>query len=403
MWTFLIGNLLTNPALSGKIANFKEATFVNVYPKGLVNHPEWLFGKLNEVSNAQYSTFNSPFVELLVTFTPADNFTGYLITIQFKGDSKIKAEWMAAANEAAGTLLGVQKFASPREARDKVNEAIFRGLDVLQTQVGTTFMPDMAIRYQDELYLNGQTLEVWQRSDSIPIILEPVNGQGQLLSGNLMWIGARKRNDQAAEFIPYQNGQTTVSITKDSLRTSMFIKVKEFSIKPEEIIKSILIEVINESIAKARSDLDKIKNDTADVSNQISNLISELNAKSPLFAGNLQVEFQEEPVSDERDGTIQELDDLRKNPKIESFVELNRKYFRLAAQLVLQIKIEVLISEIINDPSKINEFVQLIKTDSPEFIAEVLINFASSEENRIKLKVLVINFFNKKINEMASR
>ncbi|MCE2894675.1 MAG: hypothetical protein LW721_09550, partial [Flammeovirgaceae bacterium] len=163
--TDLLQSFVQNPELSLRLNAFRKATFVNVYPKGLLNGNEWILKKLNEIADAQYNTLNPPSLTLEVWFTPDATASRYLVTALFKTtEDKLRAA-VAAANPALSSALLGKTYAQPRLAKADVNAAIFAALDALQTAIGSTFAPNIAIRYNDVMYLNNQTIEVWQKAN----------------------------------------------------------------------------------------------------------------------------------------------------------------------------------------------------------------------------------------------
>src|SRR5690606_10956888 len=157
----LITGFITNPELSVRIAEFRASSFVRIYPKGLIHSEESLFQKLNDVSHAQYSVMNAPYVIAEVWFTPVDQYSGYLITFNFRGSNEIK-ENLSTVNSAMNARLSGRKFTTPKEGKEAINEALFYGIDQLTALFGSTYAPTIAIKYNDELYTHNQTIEVWQ-------------------------------------------------------------------------------------------------------------------------------------------------------------------------------------------------------------------------------------------------
>jgi hypothetical protein len=399
----LAASFITNPELSLKISTFRAASFVNVYPKGLVYSNEWLFKKLNEVSNAQYSVMNAPYVNMEVLFTPANNGTSYMVTIVFKGSPEIK-ESLTDANKAASDVLHGEQFSRPREGKEKINAAIFAGLDKLQEILGSAYTPNIAIKYDEELYLNNQTLEAWQKPGGA-ITLEAVDKNGTPLTGSLTWTNAIG-NGNTIEYKVDEASTTKVTVKRGNDQISFNVRVKEFTLNVEDLLKEILLEVITEKIQSARESLDKVKNDSSDLARKIDETKAQLNVQSGFAAYDHITpsgEAVDEGIIDFREGTPAELEDIRKDNTKNNFIEFHRAKFLLLAQALLQIKIEVFLEDILKNDGNIEAYAKAIKDNSPQLIADLILNMIRKPENRSQVKDIVVNFLNKQIDEVVSK
>ena len=392
--------IITNPELSVKIAEVRGATFVNIYPKGILQSNEWLITKLNEVSNAQYDVLNAPYVTLEVAFTPVTN--GYTVMLTLRSSNQITHN-LADINSIMNRAINGQVFAKPRDAKEKVNKAIFEGLDKLNTLLGQAYAPKIAIRYNDELYLNGQTIETWQRTKET-ITLTAVNTIGAPLQGVISWTNAMGSSANATVAVDVKGiKQVTVKSGADLITVS--VNVKEFEVDLEDVIKEILIKVINDKIAEAREKIDSIKNTSVQLDGQIVETKKVLDARVGMIAtsqssGEIVIE---EEIIDERKGTAEELVQLKQDETNNKYIELHRRKFIVIAEILLQIKIEVLLADIIRDDGNMQAYIAAIKDSSPRLITDLILNLTRKPENRAELKNIIVNYLNEQIHEMASR
>jgi hypothetical protein len=399
----LLQSYVQNPELSVRLNSFRQATFVNVYPKGMLNGPEWILKKLNEISEAQYSTLNAPYLTIEVWFTPDATASSYTVTALFKTtDTKLTAA-VAKVNPTMSSALVGKTYAQPRLAKNDVNKALFAALDALQTEIGEAFAPNIAVSYNNQLYTHNQTIEVWQKANE-GITLQAVDRNSAPLTGTLTWTGV-VGSSTSVKFPIGKTGLERISLRRGADQISLLVKVKEFSFNPEDILKQILIEAINDLVTKARKDLSKVREDSTNVETQLNVVQSELDARAGAteLTSAATTEFFEETIVDEREGTNAELENLRKDVKVNSFIELNRKRFQLIAQALLQIKIEILLQDLIKNNAKQTEYIEAVKNESPQLIADLIINVFQKPENRTSLKDIFIGFLNKQINEVASR
>jgi hypothetical protein len=399
----LAASFITNPELSLKISEFRAASFVNVYPKGLVHSNEWIFKKLNEVSAAQYSIQNAPYVNMETLFTPANNNTSYMVTIVFKGSPEI-TQSLSDVNKAASDVLHGAQFKTPREGKEKINAAIFAGLDKLKEILGSAYAPNIAIKYSEELYLNNQTLEAWQKPGGT-VRLEAVDKNGTPLTGSLTWTNAIG-NGSTIEYKVDEATTTKVTVKRGTDQISFTVRVKEFTLDVEDILKEILIEVLSDKISEAREKIKEMKSDSASVVSGITVVKQQLDIRSGLAdatpnASNVQV-FTEEIV-DESEGSAQQLQALLRDESSRSFIELHRRKFLLVADALLQVKIEVFLADIIRNEGSVNAYIDAIKDSSPHLIADLILNLTRKPENKNQIKDIIVNYLNKQIDEVVSK
>jgi hypothetical protein len=393
----LASAFLTNPELSAHIAEFKAATFVNVYPLGLVNHPEWLFRKLNDISKAQYSTLNAPHVMVEVQFTPADNFTGYLITLVFKGNDPLKDEWIRLANQQAGISLAAQKFASPLQAKDKVNAAIVAGLDALKASIGNTFMPNLAIRCNDETFLNNQVIELWQRADSTGVVLQAVTGEGTPITSLLTWTGARKREGQSAVFLPTQAGDVPVSVQRGTEKITVRMRVKEFSIDLNQLLKKLIVEAISQKRQQAATRLLELRQDSVANAVAIRNLLAQIEQGNfPMEAtGNTLFPVFTNPVtltdsSAFRDASL---------PRTANLRELKKRQ-RLHHNIRRNLNVEALADLLVNNPSQLDSLLNQLVRSSGQLIARLIVGKDRQGQENVA-RDIVVDYVNEHLKQLT--
>lgn len=400
----LLKAFVTNAELSVKLAEFRQTTFLNVYPKGMLLGDEWILRKLNEVADAQYSVLNAPYLTTEVWFKPNADATNYTVSILFKTTDDRLRDYIVQVNPTLNGILTGKSYAKPRDAKADVNAALFDGLDRLKTLVGVTFAPKIAIRFNDELYLHNQTIETWQKTaGSVDLIA--VDKNNLPLTGSVTWTNALG-NTSAAKFPVGTTGLTRVNLKAGVDQISVLVNVKEFSFNVEDLLKQILMEVINDKIGEARKNVDKIVADTLIVGNQIKQTGQTLDARAGYTDATSTVslvEVQPELFSDSREGTSAELQELRNDEISNNFIEQHRRKFALIAQGLLQIKIEKFLNDIIVSEVSVNLYVKAIEEGSPQLIAELITNLVRKPENRTQIKDIVISFINKQINEVVSK
>lgn len=393
----LAASFITNPELSVKLSEFRTATFVNVYPKGLVYSNEWLFKKLNDVSHAQYSVMNAPYVNMEVVFTPVNNNTAYMVTIVFKGSPEI-TQSLSDANKAASDVLHGLQFSNPREGKAKINAAIFAGLDKLQQVFGSTYAPDIAVKYNEELYLNNQTLEAWQRANE-PIILSAVDRNGILLTG-VTWTNATGNSDGTAQFPVTATGITRVTVKRGSTQINVNVKVKEFTLDWKDILRQVLQEVINQLLTEGERAITEAieKRQAARLQaiqdyQRLKALLEQQYTSSSLPA---EASFTREarPQAPADALTIAPPDDERYRTSILSFANFKQLLVNEELKEIRKLALMLLLN-----PDNFDKLIKLVEADLAQVAAQLIIDLARGA-GRDELKTFATQYVNQKLDQV---
>lgn len=393
----LASSFITNPELSMKVSEFRAATFVNVYPKGLVYSEEWLFKKLNEVSHAQYSVMNAPYVVTEVLFTPVNNNTAYMVTIVFKGSPEI-TQSITEANSAASNVLHGLQFSNPRDGKGKINEAIFAGLDKLQQIFGSAYAPNIAVKYDDELYLNNQTLEAWQRANE-PITLSAVDRNGSLLSG-VTWTNATAIGEGTAQFPITATGTTKVTVKRGNDQINVNVKVKEFTLDWKEILRQVLQEVINQLLTEGERAITEAieKRQAARLQaiqdyQRLKALLEQQYASASLpTETNFTREARPEAPADVL--IIAPPDDERYRTSILSFANFKQLLVNEELKEIRKLALMLLLN-----PDNFDKLIKLVEADLAQVAAQLIVDLARGA-GRDELKTFATQYVNQKLDQV---
>jgi hypothetical protein len=395
----LAANFITNPELSVKIDEFKSITFLDVYPKGLVNNEEWIYSKLNQITEAQYSVMNIPFVELNVVFTRTAQ-GEYLVLPLFKGNDKLEAAWITEANATMSALIYQQKFTSPRQAKEKVNACIFAGLDKLSALVGNTFVPNMAVRYNDDIYLNNQTIEVW-RSDNT-VALQAVNGKLEPLTGTLTWTGAQKQDDQTAQFTATTIGDVPVSVQQGAEKITVKMRVKEFSLRWQDILKTVLREVIEQLMVEGEAaiteSIEKRKQSQQQALKEYTTLKVLIEEQSRRLS-QFEVTETTSPVTSSAGKMLVTSvpDDDRYTKAISAYLNFRKLFVEEQFKEVRKIMLASLLVQ-----GNFNKLGSVLERDLTQVATQLIILLARGE-GRDELKLFAQQYINQKLDEVISQ
>jgi hypothetical protein len=397
----LAASFITNPELSMKIAEFRGATFVNVYPKGLVHSNEWVFKRLNDISHAQYSVMNAPYVNMEVVFTPINNNTAYMVTILFKGSPEVNAQDLSEANAAASGLLHSKQYRAPRESKDDVNKAIFAGLDKLQALFGSTYAPNIAVKYNDELYLNNHTLEAWQRTGEA-ITLSAVDRNGTLLSG-VTWTNATASGEGTAQFSAATTGTTRVTVKRGNEQIVVNVRVKEFTVDWRDILRQVLTEVINQLLTEGEQAITESieRRQAARLQaiqdyQRLKSLLEQQYASSslPAEASFTRGDRQQAPADEL---VIPPPDDERYRTSILSFANFRRLLVDEELKEIRKLALMLLLN-----PDNFNKLFALVEEDLAQVAAQLIIDLARGA-GRDELKNFASQYINQKLDEVLIR
>lgn len=388
----LASSFITNPELSVLISEFKASTFVNVYPKGLMHSEEWLYKKLNQVADAQYSTLNAPYVSLEVWFTPVDQNTGYLVTLNFKGSAEIK-ETISTANTKANQALSGSKFSEPRESKTKVNEAIAVGLAELKTLLGSTYAPNIALLYNEEMYLNRNTIEAWQ-STGKTIELKAVDKNGNLLTESVIWTNATGIGSIATYPLDAV-GTNSVTLRAGSNQISVNVKVKEFTLDVNELLKRLIVEALTAKKKRATDDLVVLREDSVNNTTSLRDAIARLEKDNfPLEnTGTTLTPLFSEPILTDSATA------LTSNEKVESFNHL-RKRKKLLNTIKQNLNVSAFADLVVDNPDRLNELVDELLRSSGELIANLILG-KDSKGQEDAARDIVVDYINQTLEELG--
>ncbi|MBL6446570.1 hypothetical protein JMN32_09630 [Fulvivirga sp. 29W222] len=394
----IAGAFLFNGELQSEIYEFKESSFVNFYPYGLIEDQHWTIKKLNEISLARDDSKNAPYIVSNVIFVPNNELTLYKVKITLSGSEQIDINLNEVASQMNAELTS-QEFSAPAGAKETVNKVLFKGMTRIKELLGNSMIPNLALRFNDQNYVHGNNIEVWKNEE--PILLRAITD-----SETVEWEGVINPDGMTASVDVSEVGQKVVTLSSADGSISVNVIVKEFNLDVEEILKELLKEVIRERVQAAREKIDSLTTAQEGLKEAIGQqhttyLQSEgyqltVNAEE----GDNNIIYFEE-VEDSFEGTQADLIALRGDENINAMIESHRQFFLAAARVVLEINIETFLAGVIDDQETINRFAQSIRDNSPELIADLILNMTRKPENRTELKAMVINYVNEQINIVA--
>jgi hypothetical protein len=394
----MLQSFVQNPELSAHLNGFRKATFVNVYPKGMLNGQEWILKKLNEISDAQYNVLNAPYLTVEVWFTPDATAQSYTVTALFKTtDEKLNASVAKVNPILSGALLG-KTYAQPRLAKNEVNAALFAALDALQAEIGNAFAPNIAIGYNNNIYTNNQTIEVWQKANE-GITLRAVDKNDVLLAGPVTWTGV-VGTGTTVRFPITKVGHERVTLKAGKDQVSVLMNVKEFNIDLNSLLRKLIVEVLTAKKKKAIDTLATLRQDSIANVSEIARRITELEqynfplettgvTLTPFFADPVTLTdssaFLNATGGDKRAGSFSE---LRKRKKIHKVL---RHTLNIAAFADLVVK----------DQNRFNTLLDDLLKNSGQLIANLILGKDSKGQEDVA-RSIVIDYLNKNLERLAS-
>lgn len=300
-------------------------------------------------------------------------------------------------------------IAKRKELASKFKPNLALGVKTLTETVNENFLPKLVITYEGNVYRPGEEIEVGMDPDSTAgIRLIARNRDGTEPKRSVVWSFApetveRKVRGSDLVFPLNTAGQWAIMAESGSLKATVGVKVVNFNLDWKSIMKEILKEVVNESIAVARAKIDSLA--AAGSQDQLLEEYKEilvedgfdLTAQPP---ASFSMSF--EMRSEERVLTDSEFEAYFRTDKKRRFLDNLGTFMIAAAQIALQVEIETYLNTIIDDPNQMNGLVEDIKESSPELIIELVTNLASKPDTRSDIKKIVIDFLNQRINEVAN-
>jgi hypothetical protein len=399
----LAKSALTNPELGAKLASFKEATSVNVYPLGMMGGNEWIVAKLNRLSRAQYSVLNAPYLTLEVWFTPDATASSYTVAALFKTTEDKLRPAVLKVNPALSSALTGKTYAQPRLAKADVNAALFAALGTLQVEIGSSFTPAIAIRYNDQRYTHNQTIEVWQKANE-GITLQAVDKDNVPLTGTLTWAGVTGSGNTVT-FPIGKAGLERITLKRGKDEMSVLIKVKEFSLNPEDLIKQIVRQLLLEKNNSSADSIKLLQKDSVVVSQELSKkLIDYGSGISFSQDGNPVPESVQTQVvkieNNERILSSIEVGNIKADPKRKIILELLAKKWKGLKALASLLRLKVLINTLIDDPAKLETFIKSLGNDMEKLVANLVVN-GMKKDTETEIRKIIAKFVNDKIEALV--
>lgn len=396
----LAAAIVTNPDLSIRLANFKGATYLNVYPKGMVDSEEWIFAKLNSISDAQYDVLNAPYLALGVWFTPVNNYTGYQVKLTLNTSPEVTQDFQTALAQANATLAG-QTFAAPRAAKTVVNLAIDQLLTGVQQIVGYAYAPNLAIRFDDDLYLNGQVIETWQRTDT-ELMLEAVDREGNPVAGAVTWTNATGTGSRAT-VSANTVGSTSLQAAHGTDVIQVTLKIDEFTIDWRELLKTLLQEVITqlveegdqaitESIEKRKAAQQESQADQK----RLNTLLEQQMASLPDFET---IDITDDLVTNATDDKVLVTDlpdDERYHRFVESLLKLRQLFIEEQFKEVRKVMLAVLLTS-----DHFDKLLAVLEEDMAQVASELILKLAQGE-GKDEIKSYLTQYLNTKLDAVIA-
>ncbi|MEO9964869.1 MAG: hypothetical protein ABJF11_03720 [Reichenbachiella sp.] len=292
---------------------------------------------------------------------------------------------------------------------ERLKPNLAAGVKILTENVDENFLPKLVITYDGNVYRPGEEIEMGMEA-AAEIRLIAMNRDGSEPKRNVVWSFApetveRKVRGSDLVFPLSTAGRWAILAESGSLKATVGVKVVDFNLDWREVLKAILKEVVNESIATARFKIDSLANDTLSYTTEIQqqrNVLLEregYTVNSSTATVSSDIYFEE--VDDSQNMTQSELDAFMQDEQAKAYVELHRKWYIVTAQILLQLNIEVFLNALIDDPKRLDDFVSEVKNSSPELIISLITNLSSRPDGRLDIKNLIINHLNKQIQDAA--
>ncbi|MBY0434949.1 MAG: hypothetical protein K2U26_12640 [Cyclobacteriaceae bacterium] len=387
--------LVFNPELRQRLGQFRQNTFVNVYPQGMLAGEEWILKKLNEVSLAQYSVMNPPFITIEVWFRPDASAQSYTVSLLFKtNEEKLRTPVTNVNSTLNASLLG-KTYTQPRQAKADVNAALFAGLTALETAIGNTFAPNIAVRFNDELYINNQTIETWQRTAEA-ITIQAVDRNNYLLSGPLTWTGVVGTGNTVR--VPVGTvGMERITLKSGTFEIGILVKVKEFNLDLSSLLKRLIVEALSKKKKQASEDLATLRKDSVANAAAIRELLASVERDNfPMEStGATLTPMFVEPItlsdtSAFRDGSLARVATLKEIKK--------RK--RIRTNIRRNLNIEAVADLIVKDQNRINTLLDNLLKNSGQLIASLITGKDSKGQEDVA-RDIIVDYINQNLEQLT--
>lgn len=266
---------------------FKSKAFVVPYIEGLIDHKAWMFGMLNDITQLRYKTKQEPNLFFELKFKPNASYTAYQISLRLHASTELSINLGKISTEITEKHFSGKEYADPAKAEVDLSNAVREGMNVVASQLGDELAPKLMVRYQDEIFWNGHTINVLT-SEGNYIELEALQKDGTTPpSSQLTWAGA---DPYQSKGVVNMTGVTrkTVTVKKGKDQVSVTLVRVDATNDLRDLLKRLLMEALTEKKKQASDSVTVLRTDSINNNKLLSERIAKLEAANfPMETGSV--------------------------------------------------------------------------------------------------------------------
>jgi hypothetical protein len=403
----LLSSFTPGGRLETDLNSFQNETGVKIYLTGLIDGygGDKIAGMFNTLSKQKHPEEKiAPYLEVLVTQQKDSVSNHYALSVEVipsEGVNIKKAE--KYFNEHFDS-----KYASRREARQRLKGVFMVAFTELKEKLGTQYLPDLAIKHEGVKYRTGDKFEVTQDPEG-EITLKAVNKEDQPAQDVEWEVLPREGKLLSAEgnqmtLLIDEEGYWEVTASNGSDEVTVTVDVVKVPLSFDEALKAIVREVLRETREKTEKAIASEQARQDSLQQTASGIEDDLypDEFSPLQTGEEAFVSAEFLYADNSTEWLPqtETQKLKQDPKIRQYLENQRLKLLNTASLLLQLKIEDFIMSILDEPDNFSTFIEALKEDAASELG-TFIGQSITGQQRDALKVVVVNYVNQKVEKIS--
>ncbi len=385
-----------NPELIYMLDQFQQDHFLTIYPVPVYNGPDKaVINRLNEVSLQFHDPRNDPYLNLFIYL---DTLSGRQFKLSLAFHSPVDQIGLPEINAAANQRLQGVVFNTMQESTAKTNEVIAWALGEIAKKAGDTFHPPFYVQYKDNVYRNGNIIEVWQDERTEFQAFKKINGSYQSTYSG--WRGEYLTGNGAyAWYEPTEPGQLPIMVIHetDTLRLQVLAKAGTGVPDLKEIVRSLLKEALAAKRQQLQGSLDSLRNDSTSIETTLGQQIARLekgNVAMEDDGGQMKMLF-DQPV------VIEDSALFKRSAEREKGFELIRKRKNVFNQIISKVNIEAFIDLAVDDPEKLKLLTDDLLSNSGTLLAQLLVG-KDNQGDRAQAMDIVFRYVNQNIERLAN-
>ena len=378
---------------------FKASAFAEVYIEGIIDYDAWMFNLLNRITLLRFPVEErqNPNVVFQIKFKPAnDKLDSYTVSLKLIGSSEVKDNLTKIEKEAAAAIKG-KTYKDPAEALPDIEKALADAMQALATKLGKDLAPNLMVRYQNEVFWSGHTIDILDSEGNF-VEIEALGKDGKLLSpSDITWTDAEAFQSKGVVDMT-GIGMKHVTLNKKGESTGLTVTLKRVNLDQDinELLKTLIVATLSTKKQEAVDSLTLLKQDSIKNAEDLKKLIATLESNNfPMenIGGTLTPLFTN-PL------TIANTKDFDTSPDRVNSLEQLHKRKRLRNTIRRKVNVIAFANLIVDKPEKIKILLDELLKNSGRLVARLVLN-KDSKGRADEARNIVTEFLNQNLERIV--